>query len=189
MSVKKLSILIVFVGTIISFSCAGIEKGKDFATGIISHDVDEKLFSQVPDEKKDAINPLLDTVKDAKDRLEFSEALVNEKEAELDLEKAKKGLAKIQLQISETELNLEKMRAVQSEGLGDPKKVNQKVAKLEAKVYKLKGAEAKQKAKIENAKLVVVETQEKIDTLKTKTQKETSEIETKKEDIETKTKE
>jgi chromosome segregation ATPase len=189
MSLKKLSILLVCAGTLISFSCAGIEKGKDFATGIISHDVDEKLFSQVSDEKKDAINPLLDTVKDAKDHLEFSKALVNNKEAELDLEKVKKGLAKIKLQISETAVNLEKMRAVQSEGLGDPKKVNQKVAKLEAKIYKLKGEEAKQKAKIENAKLVVIETQEKIDTLKTNTQKETPEIKTKKEDIETKTKE
>jgi len=189
MFLKKLSILLVCAGIVISFSCAGIEKGKDFATGIISHEVDEKLFSQVPDEKKGAINPLLDTVNDAKDRLELAKALVNEKEAELDLEKAKKGLAKIQFQISEAELNLEKMRAVQSEGLGEPKKVNQQVAKLEAKVYKLKGEEAKQKAKIENAKLVVVETQEKIDNLETKSQKETPEIETKKEDIETKTKE
>jgi len=84
--------------------------------------------------------------------------LVNKKEAELDLEKAKKNLANTQLQISETELNLEKMRAVQSEGLGDPKKVNQQVAKLEAKVYELKGEEAKQKARVENAKLVVKET-------------------------------
>jgi flagellar biosynthesis chaperone FliJ len=91
--------------------------------------------------------------------------------------------------MSEAQLNLEKMRAVQSEDLGDAKKVNQQVAKLEAKVYKLKGAEAKQKAKIENAKLVVVETQEKIDTLKTQTQKEAPEIETKKEGGETKTKE
>ena len=188
MFLKKLSILLACVGIIISFSCASIEKGKDFATGIIPSDVDEKLFSQVPDEKKDAINPLLDMVKDAKDHLELAKALVNKKEAELDLEKAKKGLAKIQLQISEAELNLEKMRAVQSEGLGDPKKVNQQVAKLEAKVYKLKGEEAKQKAKVENAKLVVKETQEKIENLETKSQKETTEIETKKEDIETKTK-
>jgi flagellar biosynthesis chaperone FliJ len=187
MFLKKLLILLVCAGIVISFSCAGIEKGKDFATGIISHEVDEKLFSQVPDEKKDAINPLLDTVQDAKDRLELSKALVNKKEAELDLEKANKDLAKIQLEIREAELNLEKMRAVQSVGLGDPKKVNQQVAKLEAKVYKLKGEEAKQKAKIENAKLVVIETQQKIDNLKTKTQKETTEIETKKEDIETKT--
>jgi chromosome segregation ATPase len=188
MFLKKLSILLVCTGIVISFSCAGIEKGKDFATGIVSHDVDEKLFSQVSDEKKDAINPLLDTVKDAEDRLGLSKALVNEKEAELDLEKAKRGVAKIQLQISEAELNLEKMRAVQSEGLGDPKKVNQQVAKLAAKVYKLKGEEAKQKANVENAKLVVKETQEKIDNLETKAQKETTEIETKKEDIETKTK-
>ena len=188
MFLKKLSILLVCAGIIISFSCAGIEKGKDFATGIIPSEVDEKLFSQVPDEKKDAINPLLDTVKNAEDHLELAKTLVNEKEAELDLEKAKKDLAKIQLQISEAELNSEKMRAVQSEGLGDPKKVNQQVAKLEAKVYKLKGEEAKQKAKVENAKLVVKETQEKIENLETKTQKETTEIETKKEDIETKTK-
>ncbi|MBE9593025.1 MAG: hypothetical protein IMF19_06060, partial [Proteobacteria bacterium] len=50
MFLKKLSILLACVGVIISFSCAGIEKGKDFATGIIPSDVDEKLFSQVPDE-------------------------------------------------------------------------------------------------------------------------------------------
>jgi len=188
MFLRKLSILLVCAGIVISFSCAGIEKGKDFATGIISHEVDEKLFSQVPDEKKDSINPLLDMVRDAKDRLELSKALVNEKEAELDLEKAKKDLAKNQLQISEAELNLEKMRAVQSVGLGDPKKVNQQVAKLEAKVYKLKGEEAKQKAKIENAKLVVKETQEKIENLETKSQKEDLDSKTKNEDIETKTK-
>jgi len=188
MFLKKLSIFIVCTGIVISFSCAGIEKGKDFATGIISHEVDEKLFSQVPDEKKDAINPLLGKVKDAKDRFELSKALVNKKEAELDLEKAKSGVAKTQLQISEAELNLEKMRAVQSVGLGDAKKVNQQVAKLEAKVYKLKGEEAKQKAKIENAKLVVKETQEKIDNLETKSQKEDLDSKTKNEDIETKTK-
>jgi len=188
MLLKKLSILLTCAGIVLSFSCAGIEKGKDFATGLISNEVDEKLFSQVPDEKKDAINPLLDTVKDATDRLELSKALVNKKKAELDLEKGKKGLAKIQLQISETELNLEKMRAVQSVGLGDAKKVNRQVAKLEAKVYKLKGEEATQKAKIENSKLVVIETQEKIDNLETTTQKETTEVETKKEDIDVKTK-
>ncbi|MBW2104662.1 MAG: hypothetical protein DRG35_01275 [Deltaproteobacteria bacterium] len=188
MFLKKLSILLACAGIVISFGCAGIEKGKDFATGIISHDVDEKLFSQVPDEKKDAINRLLDTVKDAKDRLELSKALINKKEAELDLEKSKNDLAKTQLKISEAELNLEKMRAVQSEGLGDAKKVNQQVAELEAKVYKLKGEEAKIRAKIENARLVVIETQEKIDNLETKTQKETTEIETKKEGIQTKTK-
>ena len=161
------------------FSCASIEKGKDFAIGIIPSDVDEKLFSQVPDEKKDAIDPLLDMVKDAKDHLELAKALVNKKDAELDLEKAKRGMAKIQLQISGAELNLGKMRAVQSEGLGDPKKVNQQVAKLEDKVYKLKGGKAKQKARVENAKLVVKETQEKIENLDSKT---------KNEDIETKTK-
>lgn len=188
MFLKKLSILLACVGIIISFSCAGIEKGKDFATGIIPSDVDEKLFSQVPDEKKDAINPLLDMVNAAKDHLELAKALVNKREAELDLEKAKRGVAKIKLQITEAELNLEKMRAVQSEGLGDPKKVNQQVAKLEAKVYKLKGEEAKKKAKVENAKLVVKETQEKIENLETKSQKEDLDPKTKNEDIETKTK-
>lgn len=188
MFLKRLSILLVSLGILITFGCAGIEKGKDFATSIIPHEVDEKLFSQVPEEKKDAINPLLDNVKDAKARLELAKASVNKKDAELDLEKAKKGLAKIQLQISEAELNLEKMKAVQSEGLGEAKKVNQQVAKLEAKVYKLKGEEAKQKAKLENAKLVVKEAQEKIEDLETKTHKEDVKAETKKEDIETETK-
>jgi len=188
MFLKKLSILLACTGIIISFSCAGIEKGKDFATGIIPSDVDEKLFSQVPDEKKDAINPLLDMVKDAKNRLELAKVLINKKEAELDLEKDKRGVAKIQLQISKAELNLGKMRAVQSVGLGDAKKVNQQVAKLEAKVYKLKGEEARQKARVENAKLVVKETQEKIENLETKSQKENLDSKTKTEDIETKTK-
>lgn len=185
---KRLSILLISLGIIITFGCAGIEKGKDFATSIIPHEVDEKLFSQVPDEKKDVINPLLDTIKDAKEHLEVAKALVKKKEAELDLEKEKKGLAKIQLHISEAELNLEKMKAVQSAGLGDAKKVNQQVAKLEAKVYKLKGDEAKKKARVENAKLVVKEVQEKIEDLETKTQKEEVEIETKKENTETETK-
>jgi len=177
---KKLSILLISSGIAISFGCAGIEKGKDFAIGIIPHEVDEKLFSQVPDEKKDAIKPLLDTVKDAKDHLELAKISVNKKEAELLLERVRRDLAKIQLQISEAELNLEKMRTVQSAGLGDAKKVNQQVAKLEARVYKFKGEEAKQKAKVENATLVVKEIQEKIENLETQTQKKDVETKTKK---------
>jgi len=165
---KRLSFLVVGLGIIISFGCAELEKGKDFAAGIIPHEVDEKLFSQVPDEKKEAIVPLLDAVKDAKKHLELSKAFVDKKEAELDLEKAKKGLADIELHISEAELNLGKMKAVQSAGLGDAKKVNQKVAKLEAEVYRLKGDEAKQKAEVENAKLAVTEAQKKIEDIESK---------------------
>jgi len=125
--------LLVCVGIAFSFSCAEIEKGKDFATRIISKDVDEKLFSHVPDEKKDAINPLLLTIKDSKDRLELAHAAVDEKKAELDLEKAKKDLAKIQLQIHEAELNLDKMKAVQSEGLGNKKRLINRLLNLRPK--------------------------------------------------------
>ena len=171
MSWKGLSILVVSLGVLSCFGCAGLEKGKDFARGIIPHEVDEKLYSQVPDEKKDAVNPLLEAVKDAKDRLELAKAMVDKKDAELDLEKAKKVLANIELQIREAELNLGKMKAVQSAGLGDAKKVNQQVAKLEDKVYSLKGDEAKQKAKVENAKLDVAEVQWKIEDMEAKTQK------------------
>ena len=170
MSWKRLSILAVSLGVLIVFGCAGLEKGKDFATGIISHKVDEKLYSEVPDEKKDAINPLLDAVENDKNRLEIAKASVNKKEAELDLEKARKGLAEIELRMSEAELNLGKMKAVQSAGLGDAKKVNQQVAKLEAEVYKLRGEEAKQKAKVENAKLAVKEVQKKIEDMEAKAQ-------------------
>ena len=36
---------------VIFYNCAEIEKGNDFATGIISDEIDGKFFSQVPDEK------------------------------------------------------------------------------------------------------------------------------------------
>ena len=115
---KRLSILVIGLGMLINFGCAQVEKGKDFATSIIPHDVDEKLFAQVPEGKKDAIKPLLDAVKDAKERLELNKAFVDKKEAELDLEKAKKDLAKTELRINQAELNLGKMKAIQSAGLG-----------------------------------------------------------------------
>lgn len=47
------------------------------------------------------------------------------------------------------------MKVVQSASLCDAKKVNQQVAKLEARVYKLNDDEAKQKAMAETAKLTV----------------------------------
>lgn len=171
MFLKRLCMLVVSLGILITFGCATLEKGTDYATSIIPQDVDEKLFSQVPEEKKDAINPLLDAVRDARDHLELSKALVDKKKSELNLEKTKKALADIGLEISEAELNLGKMKAVQSEGLGDARKVNKQVAKLEANVYELKGEKAKQKAKVENAKLGVEEAQKKIEDLESITHK------------------
>jgi hypothetical protein len=170
---KRLSSLAVILGVFLVFGCGAT------SSYIMPYKADEKLFSQVPDEQKNVINPLLEGVSDAKDRLELAKAMVDKKNAELDLEKEKKGLANIQLQVSEAELNLGKMKAVQSAGLGDAKKVNQQVAKLEAKVYSLKGDEAEQKAKVENAKLAVAEAQEKIKDLEARTQQEGIETETK----------
>ena len=154
--------VVVSIGIICTLGCAGLEKSKDFATGLVPHEVDEKLFNQLPDEKKDAINPLLDSVKGSKERLELARAVKDQKKAELKLENAKTDMAEIELGIREAELNLGKMKAVQSAGLGDPRKVNQQVAKLEAKVYKLKGKEAEQGATIKNAQLALEKLQEKV---------------------------
>lgn len=171
MSWKRLSILVASFSMVVTVGCAALQKSKDLATDVIPHGGDERLFSQLPDEKKDVINPLLDASIEGKEHLELAKALVKKKEAELDLEKAKKDLAEIELEIREAELNLGKMKAVQSAGLGDPKKVNRKVAKLEAKVYTLKGEEAEQKAKVRNAQLAVEEARSKVKGTETGAQK------------------
>lgn len=169
---KRLFSLAMILGIFLVFGC-GVT-----TSYIMPYKADEKLFTQVPDEQKDAINPLLEAVEDAKGRLELAKAMVDKKNAELDLEKEKEGLANIELQVSEAELNLGKMKAVQSAGLGDAKKVNQQVANLEARAYSLKGEEAKQKAKVENAKLAVAEAQEKIKDVKARIQQEGIETKT-----------
>jgi len=175
---KRFCIVLISLGMVI-FGCATLEKGKDYATSIIPGDVDEKLYSQVPEEEKESVTPLLDAVRESQERLELAKAMVRKQEAELDLEKAKKDLAGIELKIREAELSLGKMQAVQQAGLGDPKKVNQQVAKLEAKVYELKGEEAKHKATIENAKLSVADAQQKLEMLEMKTPEQGKEIKAK----------
>jgi hypothetical protein len=168
MFLKRFCIVVTGMSIAMMFGCATLEKGKDYATSMIPGEADEKLYSQVPEEEKESINPLLDAVKESQERLELAKAMVKKQEAALDLEKAKKGLAGIELDIREAELSLGKMKAVQEAGLGDAKKVNQQVAKLEAKVYKLKGEEAKHKADVENAKLSLAAAQQKVEMLEMK---------------------
>ena len=179
MAWKRLLILAAGSSILLVFGCAGLEKSKDFATSIIPYEVDEKLYSQVPEEQKESINPLLDAINEAKGRLGLAKALVKKQEKQLDLEEASKDLASIELKIREAELNLGKMEAVQSAGLGDAKKVNQQVAKLEAKVYKLKGEESRKKASVENAKLSVAEAQQEIEALETQAPEQAKEAQAK----------
>ncbi len=145
------------------------QKGKEAVSGIIPKHVDEELYKQVPEDKKASVDPLIQSVREARQELELADALVKQKDAELDLEKAKRKMAELQLSISEAKLNLGKMKAVQSAGLGEPKEINKQVANLEAKVYKLKGEEARQKADVENAKLAVREAQARVEGIKSKT--------------------
>ncbi len=60
------------------------------------------------------------------------------------------------------EVNLAKMRAVQSAKVGDPKKVNSQVAKLEAKHFEQKASLAKLRADVENDRLTMEERKRKV---------------------------
>jgi len=124
--------------------------------------VDEKLYAQVPEEKKSAVAELEAKEELAQKRLDLARAVVEQKEADLILAKSQVEVAEAEKEEARIEVNLAKMRAIQSANLGDPKKVNTHVAKLEAKHFEQKASLAKLRAAAENDRLTVEEEKKKV---------------------------
>ena len=132
---------------------------------VISEDVDEELYAQVPAEKKSTVADLMAKEKLAQKRLDLARAVVKQKDAELELADRRVDVTEAKKEEAEIEVSLAKMRAIQSSSLGDPKKVNTRVAKIEAKQFKQKASLAKLKAKAENARLTFEEAKKEVEKL------------------------
>jgi hypothetical protein len=164
---RNLLMVGVFLLLLLPFGCGGaLETTKSTMSGmtslVVSEDVDEKLYAQVPAEKKSAVAELMAKEKLAQKRLDLARAVVEQKEAELELAESMVEVVEAEKEEAEIEVGLAKMRAVQSSNLGDPKKVNTQVAKIEAKQFEQKATLAKLKAEAENARLTLEEQKKEV---------------------------